>query len=105
MTTKATNRILEEMHDAAQGLHNAGFISKRRMLEYDALCLEPIPNYSSERISSLRAKNHISQSVMASILNVSLSTVRQWEGGNKRPSGPSLKLLSLLDKKGLEGLN
>jgi len=89
---------------AAQGLHHAGFISKKCMLEYDALCLEPVPDYSSEKSSSLRAKNHISQSVMASILNVSLSTVRQWEGGNKRPSGPSLKLLSLLEKKGLEGL-
>ena len=104
MATKTTSRMMEEMHDTAQGLHHAGFISKKRMLEYDALCLEPVPDYSSEKISSLRAKNHMSQSVMASILNVSLSTVRQWEGGNKRPSGPSLKLLSLLEKKGLEGL-
>jgi len=104
MATKTTNRMMLEIHDSAQGLHNAGFINKTRMLEYDALCLEPVPDYSSDKIASLRAKNHISQSVMASILNVSLSTVRQWEGGNKRPSGPSLKLLSLLEKKGLEGL-
>jgi putative transcriptional regulator len=30
--------------------------------------------------------------------------VRQWEIGQKRPSGPSLKLLDLLDRKGLEAL-
>jgi putative transcriptional regulator len=42
--------------------------------------------------------------VLASILNTSLSTVRQWEIGRKRPSGPSLKLLDLLDRKGLEAL-
>ena len=30
--------------------------------------------------------------------------VRKWEGGEKHPSGPSLKLLSLLDRKGLEAV-
>jgi len=38
------------------------------------------------------------------VLNTSLSTIRQWEIGEKRPSGPSLKLLDLLDRKGLETL-
>jgi putative transcriptional regulator len=33
-----------------------------------------------------------------------LSTVRQWEIGKKSPSGPSQKLLNLLDRKGLETL-
>jgi len=104
MKHKSTSRLLSEMHEAAQDLRSAGFITKRRMLEYDALCLEPVQKYSTEEIHLLREKNNISQSVMASVLNASLSTVRQWEGGNKHPSGPSLKLLSLLDKKGLEAL-
>jgi len=30
--------------------------------------------------------------------------VRQWEIGKKHPSGPSQKLLNLLDRKGLETL-
>jgi putative transcriptional regulator len=34
----------------------------------------------------------------------SLSTVRLWEIGEKRPSGPSVKLLNLLDRKGLQAL-
>jgi putative transcriptional regulator len=38
------------------------------------------------------------------VLNTSLSTVRQWEIGDKHPSGPSQKLLSLLERKGLEAL-
>lgn len=104
MASKNSSRILSEMHDTAQGLHDVGFITKRRMLEYDALCLEPIPAYTSKKIAALREQNKISQSVMASILNVSLSTVRQWEIGEKHPSGPSLKLLNLLERKGIEGL-
>ena len=42
--------------------------------------------------------------VFAAVLNTSLSTARQWEIGDKHPSGPSLKLLNLLDRKGLDAL-
>ena len=76
----------------------------RTMQRYDALCLEPIPSYSSAKIRALRARHKLSQAVLATVLNTSLSTVRQWEIGDKQPSGPSLKLLSLLDRKGLEVL-
>jgi putative transcriptional regulator len=101
--TKATSRILDAVHETARDLHAAGFIDKRRMREYDALCL-PIPEYSGEKIRALRERYKLSQAVLASVLNTSLSTVRQWEIGEKHPSGPSLKLLNLLDRKGLEAL-
>ena len=106
MPTKATvkSRILTTVHETAGDLHKAGFIDLRRMREYDALCLAPVPDYSSKKIRGLRARHKLSQAVLASVLNTSLSTVRQWEIGDKHPSGPSLKLLNLLDRKGLEGL-
>jgi len=106
VTTKAkeTSRIVDAVHETASDLHEAGFISKRRMKDYDALCLVPVPEYSSEAIRALRARYRISQAVLAAILNTSLSTVRQWEIGEKHPSGPSLKLLNLLDRKGLEAV-
>lgn len=98
------SRVLEFVHEAAGDLHRAGFIDKRRMRHFDALCLQPIAPYSSTRIRALRARHRLSQAVLASVLNTSLSTVRQWEIGQKQPSGPSLKLLSILDKRGLEAL-
>lgn len=101
---KPASKILGAVHETARDLRAAGFIDMRSMREYDALCLEPVPNYSSARIRALRARHKLSQAVFASVLNTSLSTVRQWEIGDKHPSGPSLKLLSLLDKKGLEVL-
>ncbi len=70
----------------------------------DALCLDPVPPYSCTRIRALRTRHELSQAVFASVLNTSLSTVRQWEIGDKHPSGPSLKLLHLMDKKGLDVL-
>ena len=106
MTTraKAGSRILDAVHETARDLHTAGFIDMRTMQKYDALCLEPIPTYSSAKIRALRARHKLSQAVLATVLNISLTTVRQWEIGDKQPSGPSLKLLNLLDRKGLEVL-
>ena len=106
MTTraKAGSRILDAVHETARDLHAAGFIDMRTMQRYEALCLEPIPSYTSAMIRALRARHKLSQAVLATVLNTSLSTVRQWEIGDKQPSGPSLKLLSLLDRKGLEVL-
>jgi putative transcriptional regulator len=52
----------------------------------------------------LRQSLQLSQAVLAAVLNTSISTVRKWELGDKHPSGPSLKLLSLLERKGLEAV-
>jgi putative transcriptional regulator len=106
MTAKnvAKSRIMKAVHETAHDLNAAGFIDIRRMREYDALCLDPIPAYSRQRIRALRQRHKLSQAVLAAVLNTSLSTVRQWEIGDKHPSGPSLKLLDLLDRKGLESL-
>ncbi len=102
--SKPTSRLLDAVHEGAKDLQVAGFIDMRRMREYDALCLKPVEPYTKEQIAALRTRLNISQAVLASILNTSLSTVRQWEAGSKRPSGPSLKLLNLLGTKGIEAL-
>lgn len=102
--TKAKNKIMEAVHETAVDLHRLGFIDQRKMRKYDALCLAPIPTYGSEQIRSLRDRYQLSQAVLASLLNTSLSTVRQWELGDKHPSGPSQKLLNLLERKGMEAL-
>ena len=106
MTTKskAKSQFFEAVHETASDLHRLGFIDKRKMRKFDVLCLDPIPAYDSEKIRALRDHLQLSQAVLASVLNTSISTVRKWEIGDKHPSGPSLKLLNLLDRKGLEAL-
>lgn len=106
MTKKALakSRILATVHETAIDLHRAGLIDARQMRDYDALCLPPVPAYTPANIRSIRARHNLSQAVMAAALNASLSTVRQWEIGHKKPSGPAAKLLSVLDRKGLDAL-
>jgi putative transcriptional regulator len=101
---KAKSRLMEAVHETATDLYRLGFIDKRKQQKQAALCLEPIPPYDSTRIKALRADLKLSQAVLASVLNTSTSTVRKWEIGDKQPSGPSLKLLNLLERKGLEAV-
>jgi putative transcriptional regulator len=96
--------ILEIVHDGAQDLHTAGVMSAQTMREFDALCLPPVKEYSAEQIKRIRAKNKASQSVFAAYLNITKSTIQKWEQGQKKPNGPSLKLLNLVDQKGLDVL-
>ena len=72
--------------------------------EFDALCLPPVKDYSAAQIKRLRQRSKASQAVFAACLNTSASTVQKWEQGQKRPNGPSLKLLDLVDRKGLEAM-
>ena len=95
---------MEAVHETASDLHSLGFIDVHKMRQYDALCLDPVPEYDSKKIRALRDRLKVSQAVLASVLNTSLSTVRKWEIGEKRPSGPSAKLLNLLERKGLEAV-
>ncbi len=97
-------KILEIVHGTAKGLHESGVMDTRTMREFDALCLTPVKNLSAAQIKRLRTQNKASQAVFAAYLNTSPSTVQKWEQGQKKPNGPSLKLLNLVQQKGLEAL-
>lgn len=107
MTTKTTNYRSEAMaslHEMMDGLHEAGVIDKKTMREFDELCLTPVRPLTAEDIRNIREREHVSQGVFAHHLNVTKGLVSQWERGEKKPAGPSLKLLSLVEKKGLAAI-
>ncbi|MEX1058259.1 MAG: DNA-binding transcriptional regulator [Natronospirillum sp.] len=94
--------ILDAVHETAQDLHAAGVMKETTLREFDALCLPPVKEYTAAQIKRIRTKYHASQGVFAAYLNTSVSTVQKWEQGQKKPNGPSLKLLNLVAEKGLE---
>lgn len=96
--------ILEVMHETARGLRDAGAMSAQTMREFDALCLPKMQTYGPRQIKNIRLRSRASQAVFAAYLNTSVSTVQKWERGEKVPGGPSLKLLNVVDRKGLEAL-
>lgn len=96
--------IKAAIHQTASDLHEAGLLDKQTMRRFDESCLTPVHAFTAEEIRALREREEVSQSVFAHYLNVSKDSVSQWERGEKRPAGPSLKLLSLVEKKGLSAI-
>ncbi|MCB1690945.1 MAG: DNA-binding transcriptional regulator [Halioglobus sp.] len=96
--------ILDVVHDSAKNLHAAGAMKEVTLREFDALCLPPVKELTAAQIKRIRTQNKASQGVFAVYLNTSKSTVQKWEQGQKKPNGPSLKLLNLVAEKGLEVL-
>lgn len=96
-----TSRLLKTIHETAKDLHKAGVMDKQTMHKFDALCLPPLKEYTPKQIRKIRERCGTSQAVFAAYLNTATSTVQKWEHGVKNPNGTSLKLLNLVDAKGL----
>jgi putative transcriptional regulator len=101
---KAESGILASVRKTAAGLHEAGLVDKATMREFDAMCLTPVVRLSPNEIRALREREQVSQPVFAHYLNVRKDAVSKWERGEKRPDGPSLKLLNLVKAKGLQSI-
>jgi putative transcriptional regulator len=95
---------LAAVHEAALGLAEAGVMDKRTMKAFDEMCLTPVESLTPEQIRRIRTKEKASQAVFARYLNVTTGLVSQWERGEKRPRGASLKLLTLVARKGLQAV-
>lgn len=94
--------IVESITNTVKDLHKSKLINEITVKNIENLCLPEIKEYNPEKIISIRKKYHLSQAALASIFNISLSTVQKWEQGNKKPSGASKKLLDIIERKGLE---
>lgn len=89
--------VLATAHGLATALHRVGALDTVGMRNMDRLCLPPRPDYGGPEIKRIRAATRMSQPVFARLLGVDKSAVAQWERGVKRPSGPALRLLEVLD--------
>ncbi len=102
---KTKSQILDAVNDTAKGLFKAGAMDQITLREFDQLCLPLVEPLQPEQIKHIREASRVSQAVFARLLNTSLSTVQKWENGEKRPSGAALRLLSVIDRRGLEVLS
>lgn len=101
MSKKYRSDALAAIHETMAALHDVRVIDKQTMRRFDAACLTPIRPLKPGEIKAIREREQVSQSVFATYLNVTSSLVSKWERGEKKPSGASLKLLSLVEKNGL----
>ena len=99
---RGSSPILAAVHETAEDFHSIGLISKTTMRQFDDLCLPQVPDYTPEQIQAIRMRCNASQAVFAKYINVTRSSLQKWEIGAKRPSSVALKMLNLIDRKGLQ---
>ena len=94
--------IVRSITNTVKDLNRSGVVDDITMRNIENLCLPEIKEYSPEKIADLRKTLKLSQAALASIFNISPSTVRQWEQGKKKPAGAARKLLDIIERKGIE---
>ncbi len=105
MNKKYRSEAFAAIHETMEALHDVGAINKQTMREFDETCLSPVEEISSEQIKEIRKRENVSQPVFARYLNVSKNLVSDWERGRKKPGGPALRLLNIVQKKGLHTIS
>ena len=96
--------IAASITETVRDLHNSGLVDDITMRNIENLCVPEVQEYTPENIISIRKKFKLSQAALASLFNISPSTVQKWEQGNKKPAGASKKLLDIMERKGLSAL-
>lgn len=98
-----------ELVEITRMLHRHGAVSdaeleKTTIAMLDKDTLPKVKALSPGEITAVREHAGVSQAVMAAFMNVAVSTISQWERGERRPTGTALKLLHVVKSMGLESL-
>jgi putative transcriptional regulator len=96
--------IIKSITNTVRDLNKSGLVDDITMKNIENLCLPEVQEFSPDKIVSIRKKLRLSQAALASVFNISPSTVQKWEQGYKKPAGASRKLLDIIERKGLEAL-
>jgi putative transcriptional regulator len=104
MTNRYRSEAFAAIHETMETLHDVGAIDKQTMRGFDEACLTTVRVLSPEEIKTIRLRERISQPVFARYLNVSKNLVSDWERGVKKPGGPALRLLTVIEEKGLKAI-
>lgn len=86
--------------DAAREM---GF-SKATVAQLEELDIPAVRELSARQIRQLRNRVRVSQGVFAALLSVNASTVQKWEQGKVKPQKVALRLLNIIDAKGIDVL-
>lgn len=104
MSKQYKTPALAAIHETMEALHDIGAIDKKTMRDFDAACLTPVQSFTPEQIKQIRQRENVSQPVLAHYLNVSKNLISDWERGIKKPGGPALRLLSMIEQKGMQAI-
>jgi putative transcriptional regulator len=106
---KKLSRLSQALLEMAADQHRIGVmddatyrkITVRHLGEKANRLAQPI---SAKEIRALRERANLSQAALASVMNLTVGYLSQLERGVKEPKGPSLALLNIIRRKGIEAI-
>lgn len=94
---------LQRMQQMAERFSHNDSVDQITLRQIKALSFDlELADMTAERIKQIRHRERISQGVLATLLNMSSESVQKWEQGKSKPQGAALRLLSLIEQKGLD---
>ncbi|MBA0217876.1 helix-turn-helix domain-containing protein [Pectobacterium brasiliense] len=66
--------------------------------------MESRASMDASRVRAIREREKISQSQLAGIINMSANSVQKWERGVSAPTGAALRILEVIERKGLSAI-
>lgn len=99
-----TSEVAGAVHGMISDAHDAGVVPRATLRTFDQSCLVPVPVLAGDEIRAIRERENVSQPVFAAYLSVSRNLISDWERGVKRPGGPALRLLSIIQRRGLRAV-
>jgi putative transcriptional regulator len=110
MTTKAnkTSPLAQALLETANDMHGTGLLGndayEKITMRHLGIKKPEVEQLTAEDIRKIREQTHMSQSVFAHCLNVTVGYISQLERGAKRPTGAALMLLNVIHRKGIEAI-
>lgn len=92
--------LSQTLIDAAKDLG----LGKATVAALEELDIPRAKTFTPKQIKQIRDKVRVSQGVFAALLNVNPSTVQKWEQGKVKPQNAALRLLNIIDSKGIDVL-
>ena len=83
-------KSLKEVEDHVNG---------KKKLKTTKVIVLKLPDFTPEKIKSIREQMCLTQQSFAEVIGVSLRTIESWEAGYTHPNGPSRRLLSLFEEE------
>jgi putative transcriptional regulator len=107
---KKLNPLAEALLEMAEDQHRIGIMDDAtyrkitvRDLGKKAQSMSSAP-ITPNQIRALRERANLSQAALARMMNLTVGYLSQIERGVKQPKGPSLALLNVIRRKGIEAI-
>lgn len=104
---KRMSRLTTELLEMADGMHATGLLTdaahdKITMRHLGPRARDAVVELTGDEIKAIREKARLSQAVFAHHLKLTVGHVSKLERGAERAKGPTLVLLDVIRRKGIE---